>query len=233
MVKKSETELGKRLTTIEHSGKHKFAPPNLQCHNLSNECLHPWVKVDQASRPLPPNSLSIMVSLKSRGGDTLIKVGTDVWAQALGFSGVNFCPGIRFREVKIVRAIFDKKCVIFDKRVKKVIYVIISKVKRPVLCHCFGIKPSLTDCAVKAGKYFYHSSDVRHSGTNFAVSDTKKKCFSSRKFPSCFDMPIVTRVTFTTNTVNSLPSLKAFLLRSLSAQRPIEKGAHVKLMFAR
>ena len=29
----------------------------------------------------------------SEGG---IKVGTDVWVQALGFSGVNFCPSIRF-----------------------------------------------------------------------------------------------------------------------------------------
>ena len=30
------------------------------------------------------------------GGDSLIKVGTDLRAQALGFSGVNFCPGISF-----------------------------------------------------------------------------------------------------------------------------------------
>ena len=29
------------------------------------------------------------------GGDFLIKVGTDVRARALGFSGVNFCKGIR------------------------------------------------------------------------------------------------------------------------------------------
>ena len=31
-----------------------------------------------------------------RGGDSLIKVGTDVRARALGILGVNFCPGIRF-----------------------------------------------------------------------------------------------------------------------------------------
>ena len=30
------------------------------------------------------------------GGGLLIKVGTTVWAQALGISGVNFYPGIRF-----------------------------------------------------------------------------------------------------------------------------------------
>ena len=29
-------------------------------------------------------------------GGPLIKVGTDVQTKALGFSGVNFCPGIRF-----------------------------------------------------------------------------------------------------------------------------------------
>ena len=37
------------------------------------------------------------------GSDSLRKVGTDVRARALGISGVNFCPGIRFL------AIFDKK----------------------------------------------------------------------------------------------------------------------------
>ena len=37
------------------------------------------------------------------GGDSLIKVGTDVRARALGLSGVNFCPGIKFL------VIFDKK----------------------------------------------------------------------------------------------------------------------------
>ena len=30
------------------------------------------------------------------GGNSLIKVGTDVRARALGISGVNFCSGIRF-----------------------------------------------------------------------------------------------------------------------------------------
>ena len=30
------------------------------------------------------------------GGHSLIKVGTDVWAWALGISGVNFCLGIKF-----------------------------------------------------------------------------------------------------------------------------------------
>ena len=28
-----------------------------------NENLHPWVKVDQAGRPLPPKTLSILVGL--------------------------------------------------------------------------------------------------------------------------------------------------------------------------
>ena len=30
------------------------------------------------------------------GGDSLIKVGTDVRARAIAISRVNFCPGIRF-----------------------------------------------------------------------------------------------------------------------------------------
>ena len=47
------------------------------------------------------------------GGDSLIKVGTNVRARALGISGLSFCPCIRFW------AIVDKRCVIFDKRVKK------------------------------------------------------------------------------------------------------------------
>ena len=37
--------------------------------------------------------------------DSLIKVGTDVQAQALGISGVNFCPGIRFCELNFVKAL--------------------------------------------------------------------------------------------------------------------------------
>ena len=42
-----------------------------------------------------------------------------MWARALDISGVNFCPGIRFL------AIFLKeKCVIIDKRVKKVNYLL-------------------------------------------------------------------------------------------------------------
>ena len=61
------------------------------------------------------------------GGDSLIKVSTDVWAQALGISGVNFCPGIRFWELNFAQALgfwqfLTKEYVIFDKRVKKVIY---------------------------------------------------------------------------------------------------------------
>ena len=36
-------------------------------------------------------------------GDSLIKVGTDVQARPLGFSGVNFCPGIVFSEENFAR----------------------------------------------------------------------------------------------------------------------------------
>ena len=39
------------------------------------------------------------------GGDSLIKVGTDVQALALGILGVNFCLGIRFREGNFARAL--------------------------------------------------------------------------------------------------------------------------------
>ena len=60
-----------------------------------------------------------------RGGDSLIKVGMDVRARVLGILGVNLFPGIRFREVNVAWALsfwqfLTKKCVIFDKRVKKV-----------------------------------------------------------------------------------------------------------------
>ena len=63
------------------------------------------------------------------GGDSLIKVGTNVRARALGISGVNFCPGIRFWEVNFGRALgflqfLTKKCVIFYKRVIKVAYLL-------------------------------------------------------------------------------------------------------------
>ena len=60
-------------------------------------------------------------------------------ARALGISGVNFCPGIRFCEVNFAQAlgflaIFDQKCVIFDKRVKKVTNLLkISNVALPFL----------------------------------------------------------------------------------------------------
>ena len=32
-------------------------------HVVTEENLHPWVKVDQAFRPLPPKTLSILVGL--------------------------------------------------------------------------------------------------------------------------------------------------------------------------
>ena len=40
-----------------------------------------------------------------RGGDSLVMVGTDVRARALGISGVNFCAGIRFSEVNFAGAL--------------------------------------------------------------------------------------------------------------------------------
>ena len=39
------------------------------------------------------------------GGDSLIKVGMNVRTRALGISGVNFCPGIRFWEVNSAQAL--------------------------------------------------------------------------------------------------------------------------------
>ena len=58
------------------------------------------------------------------GGDSLIKVGMDVQARALGISGVNFCQSIRFWEVNFACTLgfwqfLTRKCVIIDKRVKK------------------------------------------------------------------------------------------------------------------
>ena len=53
-------------------------------------------------------------------GDSLVRVGTDAWAQALGILRVNFCLGIWFREVNFVWALgfwqFLTKCVIIDKK---------------------------------------------------------------------------------------------------------------------
>ena len=41
----------------------------------------------------------------NEGGDSLIKVGTDVRTRALGILGVNFCPGSRFWEVNFAQAL--------------------------------------------------------------------------------------------------------------------------------
>ena len=44
---------------------HLFTIPTMQpfFKYIGEECLHPWVKVDQANRPLPPKSLSMLVGL--------------------------------------------------------------------------------------------------------------------------------------------------------------------------
>ena len=48
-----------------------------------------------------------------------------MWVQTLGISGVNLCSGIRSCEVNFAQAFSNSvKCVIFDKRVKKVIYLL-------------------------------------------------------------------------------------------------------------
>ena len=39
------------------------------------------------------------------GGDSVIKVGRDVWARALGIFGVNFCPGIKFWEINFAQTL--------------------------------------------------------------------------------------------------------------------------------
>ena len=41
----------------------------------------------------------------TRGVDSLIKVGTDVRARALGILGINFCPGSMFLEVNFAQAL--------------------------------------------------------------------------------------------------------------------------------
>ena len=53
---------------------------------------------------LPISLANNSVSIHSRG-DSLMTVGTDVRAQALGFSGLNFCLGIRFWEVSFAQAL--------------------------------------------------------------------------------------------------------------------------------
>ena len=46
------------------------------------ECLHPWVQVDQAGRPLPPKSLSILVglTLKLDSLFIIVNVVDNIWA---------------------------------------------------------------------------------------------------------------------------------------------------------
>ena len=66
---------------------------------------------------------------RGRGGDSLIKVGTDVRARVLSISGVNFCPSMKFCELNFARsigclAIVDKKYAISDKRMTKVTYLL-------------------------------------------------------------------------------------------------------------
>ena len=72
--------------------------------------------------------LALTLIIIGGGGDSLIKVGTDVRARALGISGVNFCPGIRFWEVNFAWALgfwqfLTRKCVIIDKS-EKVTYLL-------------------------------------------------------------------------------------------------------------
>ena len=49
------------------------------------EYLHPWVKVDQAGRPLPPKTLSILVglTLKLDSFCTIINVVGNIWTFGL------------------------------------------------------------------------------------------------------------------------------------------------------
>ena len=47
----------------------------------------------------------INVITLNKKDDARTKVGTDVRAQELGISGVNFCPGIRFCKVNFARAL--------------------------------------------------------------------------------------------------------------------------------
>ena len=45
------------------------------------ECSHPWVKVDQAGRPLPPKSLNILVgvTLKLDSLCIIVNVVYNIW----------------------------------------------------------------------------------------------------------------------------------------------------------
>ena len=50
--------------------------------NEIKECLHPWVKVDQGGRPLPPMSLSIFVGLTLELDSLciIVNVVENIWA---------------------------------------------------------------------------------------------------------------------------------------------------------
>ena len=49
------------------------------------ECLHPWVKVDETVRPLPPKSLNILVGLTLKLNSLCITVSVveNIWTLGL------------------------------------------------------------------------------------------------------------------------------------------------------
>ena len=51
------------------------------------ECLHPWVKVDQVGRPLPPKSLNILVDLTLKPDSLciIINLVENIWTFWLVF----------------------------------------------------------------------------------------------------------------------------------------------------
>ena len=58
---------------------------------LREECLHPWVKADQAVRPLPPKSLNILVGLTLKLDSLCIKVSVVENISTLWFVFRMFC----------------------------------------------------------------------------------------------------------------------------------------------
>ena len=68
-------------------------------------CLHPWVKVDQAGRPLPPKSLSILVGLTLKPDSLCIifNVVANIWMFWFVFNIFGFGSLERFVLVGIGR----------------------------------------------------------------------------------------------------------------------------------
>ena len=89
------------------------------------------------------------------GGDSLIKVGSDVRARALGILGINFCPGIRFWEVNFARALNIPTDSSYDLRILRcksdiqVLAIAVDLLSLPQIISVFGMRKNKHLCVMR------------------------------------------------------------------------------------